>query len=156
MRDSATLRFLLAFTIVWTFGIFILNISGQQYQINAIEKFTVFAQMVHRPRNTMGAPPDGDHSRKPDVDMSTTATIPAIAYAASPKESLLPAGTTRLPTFEIVFVTGDRAILKTRSGIIEVKVGDTLPGAGRVLELMRQKRAWIIMTEKGAIFETGE
>jgi len=49
-------------------------------------------------------------------------------------------------------VSGDRAwIAGGRSGVIAVKVGDTIAGAGRVTEIARRGGGWAVVTTHGLI-----
>jgi hypothetical protein len=43
------------------------------------------------------------------------------------------------------------ATLESPRGIVEVTVGDTLPGIGRVQAIMRSGRRWAVATTKGVI-----
>ena len=43
------------------------------------------------------------------------------------------------------------AILQGRRGVIEVSVGDVVPGAGRVQSIARQGGRWIVATNTGVI-----
>jgi hypothetical protein len=43
------------------------------------------------------------------------------------------------------------AILQGRRGVIEVSVGDVVPGAGRVQSIARQGGRWVVATNTGVI-----
>jgi hypothetical protein len=44
-----------------------------------------------------------------------------------------------------------RAVVEDRYGLNEVGVGDYLPGAGRVQAIVRQRGAWVVVTDRGRI-----
>src|SRR4051812_25734098 len=48
-------------------------------------------------------------------------------------------------------VSDEVAVLKGPRGVIEVEVGDDLPGIGRVLAIMHSGRRWVVATPKGWI-----
>lgn len=157
MRDSATLRFLLAFTAVWTVGILTFNVLGPAYQINAMERFSVFAQIANGTLSRTPARAPGEVLPQPaEMDMSIVASIPASQRAAQVKNAADVPNRATLTAFQLVYVTGDRAIVKTKTGLVEAKVGDQIPGAGTILELKRERRAWILITDKGMISDSNE
>jgi hypothetical protein len=43
------------------------------------------------------------------------------------------------------------ALIQGRIGMIEVEVGDPLPGGGRVEAIKRQDGHWVVVTSKGLI-----
>ena len=43
------------------------------------------------------------------------------------------------------------AVLKGPRGVVQVEVGDDLPGVGRVLAIMHSGRGWVVATPKGWI-----
>jgi hypothetical protein len=42
-------------------------------------------------------------------------------------------------------------LIQGRIGLIEVEVGDPLPGGGRVEAIRRQDGRWVVVTSKGLI-----
>ena len=52
-------------------------------------------------------------------------------------------------------VIGGHALLEGRDGFQEVRVGDFLPGAGRVDAITRRNGGWVVVTERGLITSAG-
>jgi hypothetical protein len=48
-------------------------------------------------------------------------------------------------------VSDEVAVLKRPRGVVQVEVGDDLPGVGRVLAIMHSGRGWVVATPKGWI-----
>ena len=48
-------------------------------------------------------------------------------------------------------VFDDTAVFEGPRGTIDVTVGDTVPGIGRVQAIMRSGRRWVVATAKGVI-----
>jgi hypothetical protein len=46
---------------------------------------------------------------------------------------------------------GDMALVGGRDGQLEVRLGDFLPGAGRVERIERQGHGWVVLTNEGLI-----
>jgi hypothetical protein len=48
-------------------------------------------------------------------------------------------------------VQGGAAIVQSRMGIMEIEVGDPLPGGGRVEAIRRDGGRWVVVTSRGLI-----
>lgn len=48
-------------------------------------------------------------------------------------------------------VAGDLAWVSTKSGVVEVRVGDTVPNAGKVVAIRNYRSQWIVVTTDGLI-----
>ena len=62
--------------------------------------------------------------------------------------------TARLPVIQgwvLQRVVDGTAIISSREGMIEVGVGDGLPGGGRVEDILRRDGRWIVVTSRGLV-----
>ena len=57
-----------------------------------------------------------------------------------------------VPGWVVRSVYDGMALIQGRIGLIEVEVGDPLPGGGRVEAIRRQDGRWVVVTSKGLIF----
>ena len=56
-----------------------------------------------------------------------------------------------VPGWVVRSVYDGMALIQGRIGLIEVEVGDPLPGGGRVEAIRRQDGRWVVVTSKGLI-----
>jgi hypothetical protein len=56
-----------------------------------------------------------------------------------------------VPGWVVRSVYDGAALIQGRIGMIEVEVGDPLPGGGRVEAIKRQDGHWVVVTSKGLI-----
>jgi hypothetical protein len=56
-----------------------------------------------------------------------------------------------VPGWVVRSVYDGTALIQGRIGMIEVEVGDPLPGGGRVEAIRRQDGRWVVVTSKGLI-----
>ena len=95
------------------------------------------------------------------------ASIPATSPVAAPRTAppdvtgsiapAAPAGAKDLarlpimPGWVLHSVQGGAAIVQSRMGIMEIEVGDPLPGGGRVEAIRRDGGRWVVVTSRGLI-----
>jgi hypothetical protein len=85
------------------------------------------------------------------VKEAPKAAVPAQVVAANPGEVAPPL---KPPVFEdlsLKGVAGDVAWISTKSGVIEVKAGDDVPNAGKVVSFRNYRGDWIVVTTDGLI-----
>ena len=56
-----------------------------------------------------------------------------------------------MPGWILHSVQGGAAIVQSRMGLMEVEVGDPLPGGGRVEAIRRDNGRWVVVTSRGLI-----
>jgi hypothetical protein len=115
----------------------------------------------------LGSKADGEPSSQTDegsvtpgeaaAPQKTTTTKPAVVPHArenKPSTNSTPIPETRPKTIEgwtARAVTGRRAVLQGPTGVWNVAVGDTVPGAGRIDSIVRWGNRWIVATSRGLI-----
>jgi hypothetical protein len=85
------------------------------------------------------------------VKEAPTAAAPVQVVAASTGDVTPPL---KPPVFEdlsLKGVAGDVAWISTKSGVVEVKVGDDVPNAGKVVSFRNYRGDWIVVTSNGLI-----
>jgi hypothetical protein len=102
------------------------------------------------PAPTQPAPPTSA------VTPATKAAAPAQASAPvrtpqRPEKTQAPAETKKVASWVLREVIDGVAILQGPRGVIDVSVGDLVPGIGRVQSIARQGGRWIVATSKGVI-----
>jgi hypothetical protein len=77
-----------------------------------------------------------------------TGTIPSQGTSSVNKDlSRLPV----IPGWTLQRVEGGTAYISSREGMIEVAVGNALPGGGRVEAIRRQDGRWVVVTNRGLV-----
>jgi hypothetical protein len=142
---------------------YLASTSDPAKQFGGLEHLSIFQRMMSpeqsiRTRETTPKPditkrahaPGNWHqqSRGPaQFDMTPTATQPG---GNSTNEAVLkPAAT--LSGYTLLSVAGDRAIIQTRDGLINVTQGETVGGAGVLISIQRKAGEWVVLTESGYI-----
>lgn len=109
-------------------------------RIAAIEHFGIFA----RPAALRAARPAPD----PGVDPIATGGVGAPSTGSSaPPVELKPA----LGGFRLIGVLGDQAIVVSDAGFHKVRVGDVLPGAGRIARIDQREDGWSLVLSDGGV-----
>ena len=80
--------------------------------------------------------------------VQASAAAPNLQASAKPQA---PAEPKKIADWTVREVIDGVAILQGRRGVIEVSVGDVVPGAGRVQSIARQGGRWIVATNTGVI-----
>jgi hypothetical protein len=88
----------------------------------------------------------------PRTALTTTPDVTGSINAASGKDpakdlARLPI----VPGWILHSVYGGTAIVQGRMGLVEIEVGDPLPGGGRVEAIRRENGRWIVITSRGLI-----
>jgi hypothetical protein len=107
--------------------------------------------------------------KRAQIASAAPATIPAVSPVAAPRAptsvdvtgsvntaaSKDPAkDVARLPVvpgWVLHSVYGGTAIVQGRMGLVEIEVGDPLPGGGRVEAIRRENGRWVVITSRGLI-----
>jgi hypothetical protein len=93
-------------------------------------------------------PPAAASSVTPPRPVQASAAAPNLQASAKPQA---PAEPKKIADWTVREVIDGVAILQGRRGVIEVSVGDVVPGAGRVQSIARQGGRWIVATNTGVI-----
>lgn len=73
----------------------------------------------------------------------------SIAAASAPSKDL--SRVPVMPGWVLHSVQGGAAIVQGRMGLLEIEVGDPLPGGGRVEAIRREGGRWVVVTSRGLI-----
>jgi len=93
-------------------------------------------------------PPAAASSVTPSPRPVQASAPPNLQASAKPQA---PAEPKKIADWTVREVIDGVAILQGRRGVIEVSVGDVVPGAGRVQSIARQGGRWIVATNTGVI-----
>lgn len=138
------------------FGIY-MNIHGPVAGFGTSHDFTVFAQLA--PKRERGSRTHADPaapSAEP-LDMTATASIPKPSSAETSRPDVaasatddLDAGAQVISSFTLEAASADSAMISIEGRTRMVRVGDTVPGAGEILEIRAGRRA-AVRTSRGLI-----
>jgi hypothetical protein len=82
----------------------------------------------------------------------TPAGAPAVEVPApASSDSVPPMKPPIIETASLKGVAGDMAWVSTKSGVVEVRVGDVVPNAGKVVAIRNYRDQWIVVTTDGLI-----
>ena len=126
--------------------------------------FTVFAQMTPRARAERAARLDAAHpvtTVGDEIDPIVTGSIPArlsesTASAGRRRQTTDPAtasDTTVLTNVVLRQIDGDSALVEMQDNLVVYKIGQTIPGAGRLIAMTRQDGRPALQTSRGLIVE---
>jgi hypothetical protein len=111
----------------------------------AVDRLEKRTQVALVPPATIPAVPSPVASARPGALADVTGSI---APSAAAKDlSRLPV----IPGWVLHSVYGGTALVRTRMGLMEVEVGDPLPGGGRVEAIRRDGGRWVVVTSRGLI-----
>ena len=108
--------------------------------------FTVFAQMNQGGRAAQAAAGINAAALADDVDPIVTGSIPARAAGLS-------RGRPILQNMLLRQIDGDNALVEVNENLAVYKIGDLIPGAGRLMAMTRQGGRPALETSKGLILE---
>ena len=115
--------------------------------VNQLERRVVTASSGSAPATVPAVSAPVAPSARVGNQADVTGSIP-IPRAAPIKDA------SRLPVIQgwsLQRVVDGTAIIFSREGMIEVGVGDALPGGGRVEDIRRQDGRWIVVTSRGLV-----
>lgn len=89
----------------------------------------------------------------PVSSVDGTKQMSAAPAAADLSASIPPLKPEILESATLKGVSRDLAWVSTGSGVVEVREGDTIPGAGRVLKIREYEGRWIVVTSDGIVVQ---
>ena len=115
-----------------------------------LDQLTERLGRIERSVPAASAPPQAPAaaSSVPPRPVQASAAAPNLQASAKPQA---PAEPKKIADWTVREVVDGVAILQGRRGVIEVSVGDVVPGAGRVQSIDRQGGRWIVATNTGVI-----
>lgn len=123
-------------------------------RMERIERQTVAAtSAASQPVAQQAAPPPMKPQAKAAPGPAPDAQAKAVPKPAAPKAKPETPGIDAkgIANWTVRNVFGDTAVLDGPRGLVEVTLGDVVPGIGRVQAIMRSGRRWIVATTKGVI-----
>jgi hypothetical protein len=122
---------------------------AERAQIEPASRLARISDAVERlERRTAGATvPAMSPVAAPRGPADVTGSIAAAPAAGSKDLSRLPV----IPGWVLHSVQGGAAIVQSRMGLMELEVGDPLPGGGRVEAIRRDGGRWVVVTSRGLI-----
>lgn len=150
-------------TVAWVgmIGYNSININPQ-VALRRVEYFTVFRQLTAHSR-VQPVPPPARKPEGPQVDPNPVASIPEpksqprAAASRSDSREAKPARRKRDPNrslrlLSVIGMVGDQLMVDTPDGIMMLRVGDSLQNRGRITQIRRSGKRWVISTESGPIY----
>lgn len=116
----------------------------------ALDKLERRVPVAGLPPATVAAAPAPTASAQPNAQADVTGSVPNAPQAVPSAAKDL----TRVPVIQgwvLQKVVDGTAIIQSREGLIEVGVGDALPGGGRVESIRRQDGRWVVLTSRGLV-----
>ena len=143
-------------------GIEHLRSSAEQNQRELVAKLVQLAERVERQTTAAAAPALTQPVAQPTTAVPAKPVAkPVPQPAPNAKSNVAPKQTTSemkpdldvrgIANWTVLDVFDGTAVLKGPRGVVEVAVGDTIPGVGRVQGIMRSGRRWVVATTKGVI-----
>jgi hypothetical protein len=131
---------------------FYTNMHGPVGGHQASPYFTVFAQLSPRGRSVPAAPQAAlTPSAADDIDPVVTGSIPPHASSTpSPSIDDRPI----LANMLLRQIDGDNALVEINDSLVVYKIGDVIPGAGRLKAMTRQGGRPALETSRGLIVES--
>jgi hypothetical protein len=117
---------------------------AQAEPISRLSKLSDTVDRLDKRIAALAAPAAASQTASADV----TGSIPAKAVSSVNKDlSRLPV----IPGWTLQRVEDGTAYISSRDGMIEVAVGNALPGGGRVEDIRRQDGRWFVVTNRGVV-----
>jgi hypothetical protein len=116
----------------------------------ALDKLERRVPVAGLPPATVAAAPAPTASAQPNAQADVTGSVPNAPQAVPGAAKDL----ARVPVIQgwvLQKVVDGTAIIQSREGMIEVGVGDALPGGGRVEAIRRQDGRWVVLTSRGLV-----
>lgn len=138
------------------FGVY-MNVHGPVAGLGTSHDFTVFAQLAPKRERALRTHADPVAPSSEPLDMTSTASIPK----SSPAQVSQPDGPTPvaddldpeaqvISSFTLEAASADAATISIEGRTRTVRIGDTIPGAGEILEIRPGRRA-AVRTSRGLI-----
>jgi hypothetical protein len=131
------------------------NLAQLGERLERIERHSMAATAPDSPRPIAQSP--GPPPARPAIKTASKAArtpVPAAKVTTRPPPSEDPntgPDDRRLPSWTVLDVFEGTAVLNGPRGLVEVSLGDSIPGIGRVHAILRSGRRWIVATSKGVI-----
>ena len=124
----------------------------------ASHDFTVFAQMTSRGRATTHGKAQPPVETADEIDPVVTGSIPSHADRAAPatitREVAVADDRPILTNVLLRQIDGDNALVEMNDSLVVFKLGDIIPGAGRLVAMTHQGGRPALETSKGLIVES--